>query len=840
MLSNRSFILLHFLICSIGLLKIPEFLAWLFNKSLHRPTIVYQEGIRFLVFPEKREELFFYLLTIVSYFIYYLIIYIALNRKTIKDSKLYVLLHRSNLLLSVYLLGLLVVNILILALTFKHSPLFFQYLLKLVKFIVWLSVVLLPFYRDAWKISLVEAGDKFAKQNLINRVVKQKVVYYSLLFVICLQMLSMFIPYIQGKLLMVNELMSIPEETIINGKYIDNTNYINQHKLLEYPKYDVEKGMPKPTPDRYAFLPKTELLSYFIEQHRNSYYYDNKINALFINRGMQEDEYKELQELYDTNTGERKAVDRLFYASRSSSLKRVIDQYSDEEISFLNKNQFEMHWQILNRWVMHHHNFLLGPINEYALGKPLNDINIQYGWLDVVFLKKLIEMTGGLTYQNYFKVLFSFYPLYYLLYVALTFLVFKDIRYVVIAVALAIGCLNAMNYQFIFLGPGLNPIRHLTDVFVAGAFFMYLCSNKKYWFIIAVICSLAGVVNNSQFGMFNLAALLGTMLVKFIAEPKSKFWIEKLICGLAGIIGLSLYTLLKVGKNLLLSYYLDGILGFPVSTTITISILIFIIVSYAIIIKSLLQSKTALSYIALYFLLYFQLFLIYWVWNPNDPSLFKIGSIVFSLTAVAVLKLLIEASQISSGKNFVIALAIIVSTVFIYLPSLRVYYQTKSEYMNVFKNHRTYQWKLDTASFTSTMNPKYFSNDVNIINKYSDSTGIYIISKYDNFLPFIAKRYSAMPFPDLQWFLNTDKEVEQCIEKINTDRPNFLFVDADIERNIVNEIIYDDAPVSIASNLESIARVLRLNELKKIYYAVKNNYELIEKGYLISVYKIKT
>jgi hypothetical protein len=138
------------------------------------------------------------------------------------------------------------------------------------------------------------------------------------------------------------------------------------------------------------------------------------------------------------------------------------------------------------------------------------------------------------------------------------------------------------------------------------------------------------------------------------------------------------------------------------------------------------------------------------------------------------------------------------------------------------------------------MDPAYFVDSISLIQTYAPSdNAIYLISKYDNFLPFLAKKYSAMPFFDLQWFLLTAKEVNLCIERIETQKPPYLFVDTDIERDLNGEIVTADLRFISGPGGESLMRVQRLNLLKDIFRAVKKDYEPVKHGMLLTVYKRK-
>jgi hypothetical protein len=96
-----------------------------------------------------------------------------------------------------------------------------------------------------------------------------------------------------------------------------------------------------------------------------------------------------------------------------------------------------------------------------------------------------------------------------------------------------------------------------------------------------------------------------------------------------------------------------------------------------------------------------------------------------------------------------------------------------------------------------------------------------------------------MPFFDLQWFLLTDREVNLCIERIQTQKPRYLFVDTDIERNLNGEIVTAELRFISGPGEESLVRVQRLNLLKDIFLAVKKDYEPVKQARLLTVYKRK-
>ena len=136
---------------------------------------------------------------------------------------------------------------------------------------------------------------------------------------------------------------------------------------------------------------------------------------------MTSEEYAEIASLHP---GDGDKLARLFQTSRREHLNLMKRDYSPTEMEFFKKNRFEMHNQILNRWVIHHHNFVLGPISEYVSGKPINEINAQYGPLNVVIMAKLLDWSGGISYANYFRVWYLFWIGYFALFVMCSFLFF--------------------------------------------------------------------------------------------------------------------------------------------------------------------------------------------------------------------------------------------------------------------------------------------------------------------------------------------------------------------------------------------------------------------------------
>ena len=142
----------------------------------------------------------------------------------------------------------------------------------------------------------------------------------------------------------------------------------------------------------------------------------------------------------------------------------------------------------------------------------------------------------------------------------------------------------------------------------------------------------------------------------------------------------------------------------------------------------------------------------------------------------------------------------------------------------------------------STVDPAPLKQAVSLINKYgtTDSgNGIFIISKYDNLLPFLAERYNLMPYFEMTYSLISNKETSSAIKTLFDARPRYLFVDTEIDLKETTFDPWSKICLTRFDRYERSSRYGRLLELKKVFDAVRPDYEMIDKGQLISVYRRK-
>jgi len=348
--------------------------------------------------------------------------------------------------------------------------------------------------------------------------------------------------------------------------------------------------------------------------------------------------------------------------------------------------------------------------------------------------------------------------------------------------------------------------------------------------------SVAAILNNKEFGLFLLLASVGVLFVRmFNGESQKKKWeiAGLVIAALAGCILLCL----PLGRDALAKYYVAGLLGFRLRFLPVFMLLLgfgaccFLLVHFR-------RAAGGFKYVAMFLLFYSQQLLVYYVWGGVIDHFF-IFLPIYALSGAALLKMCADANPGMKTRENGALLAALSVLFCVYGVSVINYYMDKRAYIKSFQNHKTYQWNLPRARFISTMNPVYFAQSVALIQKYAQGKGIYMISKYDMFLPFLATKYQAMPFPELGQFLVSRKEMGICVEALKRDRPQFLFVDFNIDRDLSRDIISADMPVWGYLNEESIWRVERLSLLQEIWKEVRSSYEKVDSGGLLDVYRLK-
>jgi hypothetical protein len=520
-----------------------------------------------------------------------------------------------------------------------------------------------------------------------------------------------------------------------------------------------------------------------------------------------------------------------YIVSNQKYLQSLNTNSNDSQKStFLNSNELENKLQSEDRYYIHHNAYMLSPINEFRLNRPFHEIFSQYGFLSVITTSTLMNFLGEDSINNYEKIMKFYYFFYFIMFIYLIKYLLKDHFLRALAfLFFGISLFKLGFFQFIY-APGASPIRHILDLPILLLLIFYEQNKKLKYLFFAIIFSIVSIWISKDFGQFIFFSLLGVITANILifyfkgTEKKEtiKYFLFLLLClFILGAISLYTYPLMQ---NPVTKYFIDGFYSFADHSLISqISIIIagqwlFLIFQY----EKLKSSKLLSIYIFLLF--YTQFLYSYPIWGGQSHV--SIFLFIFILPSLILLQI-----NHFKFKKFLLFI-LIVNYLVTYFEGYVKFKKYEKEYMQIFQTHKTYKWDMPKTGFFSTIDPTPFRNSVALIQKYEPSNKIYMISKYDNLLAILSQRYSGFPFFELRSTIITHDDYNM-IKNIINSKANILFVDNDIEKDFTQEL-------NSTKNQEDIQqRIPKLKVLKNLYIDVKNNYTLIEKGELISVYKRK-
>lgn len=519
----------------------------------------------------------------------------------------------------------------------------------------------------------------------------------------------------------------------------------------------------------------------------------------------------------------------LFNLNHELASQHTVDVDTNEAKLFMDANQYEIRWQLASRFMIHHNSFMFIPISSLMLHESSAHVSAQYGLGNAKLFAYAFNKFGDLSFDNWLRVSYGFYLVYFLMLILVSALITRSYVWTAIILVVSLTIENLHGYDFLLLPPGDSPWRNLLDLLSLLMMFIYSRQKSFIFYVIALFLGFVSIIFNPQIGiMILVATILSGVFYAIYERLNIKHTLILSISTL--VVAFYLYTN-GVSHDDLVKYYLDGVLGDHVSFTSFLLLFIVISVLY-LAIREIINRQFTRNYVYLIFLIiYSQELLLYAIWHFNIGGFLTRGYIY-----VITLLLLVFQFKDYCSVNLKKMLCIIALGVYGY--SVIFMLQSKYQYDKIFDQHVIYNWNLDRAHITSTMNPVYFENGVKLIEKYSkNQNGIYIISEYDNFLPFLSHKYSLMPFFDMKWYMVTPKELNKTIDLLKTKQPKYLFVDTGIDLNLNNEIIDSSVPTIGYLNQESVWRVQRLKLLNLVFQSVALNYTIVESGCLISVYK---
>jgi hypothetical protein len=528
-------------------------------------------------------------------------------------------------------------------------------------------------------------------------------------------------------------------------------------------------------------------------------------------------------------------------SSQAASLLPRLERLDVEAIKdFYLANRYEHNHQNMGRGQINHIGHILNPLNEYELGKPLRDLYLQYGLGNTMLMKWIMDRFGGISLQNYYRTYFL-YPLYFLLFLTMSFYLFRDWLYTLAAFSALPLCFLFMGYTAFVVAPGIVPSIHLLDAPAVAFFLWYLRSDRRLALAASLAAALMAIVLNSQFGLA-IAASLSLALGFFALEckkGKQRFFLVLLLLVFLGA-SLGLLQAVRTGQMAsIFPYFLTGLFSWPVRRSLVVLTLLYLVASYVFLLIFR-NDRSEFKYVYIFVFAYSQATLLYFFWSGlvnHLPPVLPFLWLQLLLMLFMIQKALGKTDPVWSLRIYRAAAGLALLALFLLVPAGLIFYREKGAFLDNFIDHRVYRWPFERGTVVSTMPPGIFEESLALIQAYStgQERGIYILSKYDGLLPFLAHRFSAMPFFELSGYLLSPREYRLALRTVKERRPEYLYVDTNIRRpgDSWNSLNVGDKGYA----LERASRLSRYELLGKLFEEVAADYEKIAEGKLISVYR---
>ncbi|GEM_PF-3743122 len=636
-----------------------------------------------------------------------------------------------------------------------------------------------------------------------------------------------------------NDFLWVPEKTLLDGHYVDNTEYVMKRGIRGLYSGELINAPNDIDLSKYNHIQLTEanslknLIDYQHDLQIFNLDYNERLKTLFVRHDLTErDKYFLCQWVTQRDC---EAIQRF-------RVHHNIISPLDEQ--FVKKNTFGGISSTGSYF--YHQNALFEPVNAFFLGKETSKVKFFYGFGSTLWLTYLSTLIWqDLSFEKLTALLHIHYPIYFIFLLLASCILLRDSRWVALVFILSVASILMLSFPGIKWGPGLNPLRHLLDLPLIIFFYLYIYAKRfdTVFLILSYLVALLAVVLNKEFGAMLMVSLTLATVMHVVCS--SKKFINFFVVGAAGAVFILVcyYLHIATGKDSTSKYMFLGVGMSSAGLMDILSLLAAIFLGYSsmlyVQLKCGLQHKPL--FVALLLFLYSQ-FLIFYYILCSDSSHFLAMSPIFWLCATYLFKELLTCYYPPVVRKKIVIFGMIVIAIPLLVYTGSNYFLQESDYNRTFLDHKLYRWDFNRAHFLSTMDPAVFVESVRLIDRYSVGRAIYIISRYDSLLPFLSERYSAMPYPSLNFYLVTDRETKAVGDVILHDRPQYLFVDSDINGIRIGDSAdpnYSlDSPQLNSAHSKSRS-ILMASEMQKIFNAVKNDYKLIEKGALISVYERK-
>lgn len=662
-------------------------------------------------------------------------------------------------------------------------------------------------------------------------------------------LIFIFKPYVAKKLYIYHEFSQIPLTTSTYLGQLDNINYIEQNHLYGYRKiYDIrnpQKNLDGINCTRVSNIKIKDELNSIIDKeqtHLRARTPQYAVKSFIVNYFYLEN--NKVCSIAKMSLNDIKKFKSKINPVFHNDFDKII--MNNEKIpnidyntpsNFLESNRQNIYQDLLGFWA-HHHNHILSAVSKSNLGVNPSQTFMQYGYGTTIFFKTILNHFHGFNFGDYYRILNSFNFIYYFALLAVLFIIFKNPAVALSAWGLILIILNKFPYIYWYMAPGANPIRHFFDIFVIAFIYLYFKNQKKINLFLVDLFCIAGIFIYPMYGIFLSLACIVTLFFRQIAK-KSKFELVNAIILL--IASLFAYKAFSIGLDLNSDTYINGLNGFLATKKVLFLIYSIIMVTYALIIKNI-KTNNINKDLLLMLILYIQGLLLYYI-TISEVIHFLVLTPIYIITLFVFILLFNDTFNVNNKKNKVTALffctAIYAILIFISFP---LHFSETAYLTKEFSFHPIYQWEIPHANFNSAMDPKYFVDSINLLQKksYSQNNKIYMISEYDNFLPLLAKKYNAFPYIDLQWYLVDPKAYNKVKTQLLKEKPKYIFVDKFLTTDKLETVVFMPRIKERKWYFKSsLMKYQRLTTLKNLFYEVKKDYKPVASSYLLTVYERK-
>lgn len=496
----------------------------------------------------------------------------------------------------------------------------------------------------------------------------------------------------------------------------------------------------------------------------------------------------------------------------------------------------EFFLQSASRGQINHIGHVLNPINEWETGKAPESTYFQYGIGATFVFKWIMDLLGGPSIHTYYATLLG-YVAYWLVFAGAVLFVFRDVRYLLAAVGLLAASYYTLGYDALVIAPGVNPLLHFLDLPVLAAALAFFRGGRTVPLVAGALGAAAAFALNALFGTMVIAAFLVSASFHALETAPEGRRVRRL-AGLLALVAVPLAAIAWLQPSTsgsgVTAQFLLGFLSWRPRSLLVFLTLAYLAGSYLFLLWAR-ERRDPVKYAVVYLFVYAQGFLLYFYWSGLNnhfwPALPYVG-----LHLLLMLRVLGESGRLGHWEPRLL-LAALAGIALLLKTGIDGFVKERFLFRKPFARG-SHAWTFPRATVVSTGDPAPIAESLAQIERYSSpgDRRVAIVSVFDNLLPFLAGRHSVFSHFDLQWALITAEERARAVEALRSARPAYVFVGREVEGDVADP---RDVCCGVDTTDELESARGRIGEMARVFAAVADDYERIETGPLLSVYRRK-